>query len=240
MKKIFTIVFAVFFLHFETAFSAGSDWHEDKSKGAKARLIASFYQDASGTKKLIAGIHFKLGDGWKIYGNDAGGIGMPPSLDFSASKNFAKENIVWPKAEAGEEKIGDETIKFVFYKNEVVLPIEVELQDLAQATELTVKLDYGLCKDVCIPVSENFTLKVSDEIDQESLAEIQKFLEKKITATKEVTTQTKPESKPMFTLLYAILLAIFGGAILNIMPCVLPVLSIKLISVIKHSNARNP
>jgi suppressor for copper-sensitivity B len=237
MKKIFTLIFAVFFLHFEAAFSASSDWHETKSNGAKARLIASFYKDASGTKKLIAGIHFKLGDGWKIYGNDAGGIGMPPSLDFSTSKNFAKDNIIWPKAEAGEEKIGDETIKFAFYKNEVVLPIEVELQDLSQATELTVKLDYGLCKDVCIPVSENFTLKVSDEIDQESLAEIQKFLEKEITATKEVVTQTKPKAKPMFTLLYAILLAIFGGAILNIMPCVLPVLSIKLISVIKHSEA---
>jgi suppressor for copper-sensitivity B len=32
-------------------------------------------------------------------------------------------------------------------------------------------------------------------------------------------------------------LAIFGGAILNIMPCVLPVLSIKLISVIRHSES---
>ena len=37
------------------------------------------------------------------------------------------------------------------------------------------------------------------------------------------------------TLIYAVMLAIFGGAILNIMPCVLPILSIKLISIIKHS-----
>ena len=34
-----------------------------------------------------------------------------------------------------------------------------------------------------------------------------------------------------------ILISLIGGAILNIMPCVLPVLSIKLISIINHSNA---
>ena len=36
---------------------------------------------------------------------------------------------------------------------------------------------------------------------------------------------------------FMILLAMFGGLILNIMPCVLPVISIKLISVLKHSGA---
>ncbi|NDF12255.1 MAG: disulfide bond formation protein DsbD [Proteobacteria bacterium] len=38
-------------------------------------------------------------------------------------------------------------------------------------------------------------------------------------------------------LLYILLVAFLGGLILNVMPCVLPVLSIKLLSVIKHSES---
>lgn len=236
MKKIFCLIFAAFFLHFENVFAASSDWHATQNQASQTKLLASFYQDEGGAKKLILGAHFKISEGWKIYGNDSGGIGLPPSLDFSGSKNIAKNAIIWPKAEIGKEVIGDETLNFAFYKNEVVLPIEVELNDLSQETEIVVKLEYGLCKDVCILASENFSLKLTDEIDEKSLQEIQKFLDKKITSEVKSTTPEK-NSKPSITLISAILLAIFGGAILNIMPCVLPVLSIKLLSVIKHSNA---
>ena len=236
MKKILTIIFAAFFLYFENAIAASSDWQENKSKGAQTKLIASFYQDENGAKKLIAGVHFKIGQGWKIYGNDSGGIGMPPSLDFANSKNIAKNAIIWPQAEAGKEVIGDETINYAYYQNEVVLPVEIELLDASQATELTVALNYGLCKDVCIPASESFSLKVSDEIDEEALQEIQKFFAKKITTSSATVTPEKKTSHSA-ALISAILLALFGGAILNIMPCVLPVLSIKLLSVIKHSDA---
>ncbi len=236
MKKIFTAIFVALFLNFSSVFAASSDWHENQNKAAKTKLLASFYTDSQGNQKLIAGVHFRLEDGWKIYGNDAGGIGMPPSLDFSGSTNFSKNEIIWPKAENGEEKIGEETINFTFYKHEVVLPIEIELQDSKGTSELVAKLDYGLCKDVCIPVSESFLLKISNEIDQESLATIQKFLEKKI-ISEEKTSKAAKKIDPTITILSAILLAIFGGAILNIMPCVLPVLSIKLLSVIKHSDA---
>lgn len=236
MKKIFTVIFAALFLNFSSVFAASSDWHENQNKAAKTKLIASFYKDGEGKQKLIAGIHFQLQDGWKIYGNDAGGIGMPPSLDFAGSTNFSKNEIIWPKAEKGEEDLGGEIVNYTFYKREVVLPVEIELQDLQSDSELVVKLDYGLCKDVCIPVSESFSLKVANEIDAESLATIQKFLEKKITS-EEKTAEKKLGQIPTITVISAILLALFGGAILNIMPCVLPVLSIKLLSLIKHSNA---
>ncbi|MBP7709560.1 MAG: thioredoxin family protein [Rickettsiales bacterium] len=236
MKKIFTAIFVALFLNFSSAFAASSDWHENQNKAAKTKLLASFYEDSEGNKKLIAGLHFQLEDGWKIYGNDAGGIGMPPSLDFNGSTNFSKNEIIWPKAEKGEEDLGEEVINYTFYKHEVVLPVKIELQNLENASELTLKLDYGLCKDVCIPVSESFSLKISDTIDEEALATIQKFLEEKISSGEK---NIAPEKKMDLTttLLSAILLAIFGGAILNIMPCVLPVLSIKLLSIIKHSDA---
>ncbi len=241
MKKIiFTIFFAVSFLQTSLAYSAASDWHENQSKGAQTRLVASFYEseNPTGEKKLIAGVHFKIKSGWKIYGHGSDSIGLPPTFDFTGSKNYLKHEIFWPKPETEEEKIGKESIKYYSYKDEVIFPIEIDLAKIGDPVELTLKLDYGLCKDICIPVSENFSLKISDVIDEESLKEIQKSYGKKITKTNLATDDQQPttdDSKsPIF---YAIFLAILGGAILNIMPCVLPILSIKLLSVIEHSNA---
>lgn len=236
MKKIiFTIFFAASFLQTSLVYSATSDWHENQSKGAQTRLVASFYQSENHAdeKKLIVGIHFKIKSGWKIYGQGSDGIGLPPSFDFTGSKNYLGHKVFWPTPENEEEKIGKESIKYYSYKNEVIIPIEIDLAKIGDPTELTLKLDYGLCKDICIPVSENFSLKISDKIDVESLKEIQKFYDKKITKTNPQPTTNNSKSP----LLYAIFLAILGGAILNIMPCVLPVLSIKLLSIIDHSNA---
>jgi suppressor for copper-sensitivity B len=233
MKKIFSLFLALLFLQTGSANSASSDWHENQSKGAKTRLIASYYKNQAGEKKLIAGIEFKIASGWKIYGSGSDGIGMPPSFDFTNSKNLAKHTISWPQAISEEEKIGDEKFTYSSYKNEVIIPIEIDLEQANQAVELNVELNYGLCKEICVPASENFTLQIPDEIDTISLNEIQKFFPNQISDGKE---EPKSMNKNL-ALFSAILLAIFGGAILNIMPCVLPVLSIKLISVIRHSES---
>lgn len=237
MKKNFVLIFATLFLQFSSAFSATSDWRENQSKGAQTRLIASFYKDPTGQTKLIAGVHFKIAEGWKIYGQGSDSIGLPPSFDFEGSKNLAKFDVFWPKPEAEEEKIGKEVISFFSYKGDLIIPLMVELQTTDQPTELNLKLNYGLCKDICIAVNETFSLPIPEEIDTKSLQEIQNFFPNKITQTQEAAAEPQ-ENKSSLSLTSVLLLAIFGGAILNIMPCVLPVLSIKLMSLIKYSNSQ--
>ena len=54
------------------------------------------------------------------------------------------------------------------------------------------------------------------------------------------TTQAIPSSTDaVVSILYIIALAVLGGLILNLMPCVLPVLSIKILSIISHGGAKN-
>ena len=66
--------------------------------------------------------------------------------------------------------------------------------------------------------------------------------EKILTTTKTSTPigtdehQNHHLSKPQNSLLYYLALAFFGGLILNIMPCVLPVISIKLFGLVKYRN----
>lgn len=220
-----------------------SDWQEasvDKNT-AKVRVLDSFYFDEKGQKNLIIGLQFNLEKGWKIYGPGSDSIGFPPTTSFKNSKNYKNHQIIWPQSIAQEEKFGDEIIKYNIYKHEVILPIEINLSDINKPTELNFKLEYGLCKEVCIPASTEFKIKIKDEIDNNSLKLIQQFLEKKITKisnnSKENIITNDEVKMPSITLISALIASFIGGLILNIMPCVLPVLGIKLISVINHEHA---
>jgi DsbC/DsbD-like thiol-disulfide interchange protein len=162
--------------------AATSEWKNasEKNSGAKVRILSSFYKDDNQQKKLVLGLHFNIENGWHVYGNEAGGIGMPPSLDFKGSTNYKNHKIFWPKAISKKEVIGKETIKYSVYENEVILPVEISLKNAAKPTNLKVKVNYGLCKDICIPASSEFAIDVDNAEDSQSLQEIQKFFEKKI------------------------------------------------------------
>lgn len=246
MKTKFALFFIAIFLHSSLTSAATSNWQENQSHGAKTRLIASFYQDKQGKTRLIAGIHFKIARGWKIYGHGSDSVGLPPAIDFSKIPNFGNYNIHWPRPIIEREKFGDQSFTYNTYKGELILPISIQMPDMSKPLTLDITLDYGLCKDVCVPATESFILEIPHEADIEALHSIQAFFPERIVPT---TTQANSQSKnydlanqssndyPM-TLIWMLLLAVMGGLILNIMPCVLPVLSIKLLSIIEHSNAK--
>ena len=235
------ILISLNFLFLSNANASLSAWQQDKSGNSKVRIVASSFTDQDSNQKLIIGLDFEIKDGWKIYGNDPGStIGLPPVFDFSNSTNYQNNQIIWPNATLGEEKIGDEVIKYSYYHDEVVIPIKVTLKDYYQLTNLKIRIDYGLCKDICIPANVEFDINLGIlETDSEALSIIQKYYQPKLVNQKTLAIESSlNRSKNSLAALFTALIAAFiGGMILNIMPCVLPVLSIKLISVINHSNS---
>ncbi len=217
-----------------------SPWQEASQQydSAKLQVLISTYVDEKNAQKLLLGLHFKIKNGWKIYGEGSNSIGLPPSLDFTGSQNYKKHEILWPKAIAKEEEIGKQIFKYNVYENEVILPIEITLQDITKPTKLKFTVNYGLCKDVCIPASSKFETDIANEQDVKSLELIQPFIDKKIIAEADKISAQKTAIPSSKTLVLALIAAILGGAILNIMPCVLPVLGIKIMSIINHDNAR--
>jgi suppressor for copper-sensitivity B len=239
-SKIIIFLLSFFILIFlaQKGFCATTPWQKTKNDAIENRLIISTYQQQN-DKKIIGAIHFKIKDGWKIYGKDVNGIGMPPSLDFKGSNNYKIHEIFFPKPEIGEEKIGNEIIKYSYYKHEVLIPFRLELSELKTQNNLNLKLNFAYCNDVCIPHEQEFSLDFDDKIDQKSLKIIQKFYDQdlgveKIETNNKYQQPTTINTKTLFLFLF---FAFIGGLILNIMPCVLPVISIKLMSVINHSNA---
>jgi DsbC/DsbD-like thiol-disulfide interchange protein len=126
-----------------------SDWAEGHN--SRVRLIAG---------KGLAGVELQMPKGWKTYWRtpgDAGGV--PPSFDWSKSENLASAEVLYPAPERFTDRIGDT----VGYKGTVVFPVRLEAKDPAKPIGLRLALDYGVCKDICIPAEAALTLDITSD-----------------------------------------------------------------------------
>jgi DsbC/DsbD-like thiol-disulfide interchange protein len=112
---------------------------------ARVRLVAA----KSGTEGHLAGLEIVMAEGWKTYWRTPGDAGVPPSFDWKDSANLATVKVRYPAPmrmpEAGGEVIG--------YKKAVLFPIEVMPHDAAKPIALKLALEFGICRDICIPAT---------------------------------------------------------------------------------------
>ena len=109
------------------------------------RLIAG--RDALGDGTLDVGLQVRLDPGWKFYWRTPGDAGLPPGFDWSGSANLAEARVRWPVPRRYDQ---DGLVTYV-YGDEVVLPVNVRAADPQSPLSLRLMLDYGVCKDICIP-----------------------------------------------------------------------------------------
>jgi DsbC/DsbD-like thiol-disulfide interchange protein len=130
--------------------AAASPWVE--LHASRARLVASAARTDAGAR--LAGLEVVLDDGWKTYWRMPGDAGVPPQLDWMGSVNAGHIKVLYPAprrmAEAGGEVIG--------YKQAVLLPIEVTPQDPTRPVALKLALEFGICREICIPATATFDL----------------------------------------------------------------------------------
>ncbi|MEE8246278.1 MAG: protein-disulfide reductase DsbD domain-containing protein, partial [Alphaproteobacteria bacterium] len=120
---------------------------------SQVRLISAM--TAVGDRaSLSLGLHIRLEPGWKTYWRSPGDAGFPTLLDWSGSANLAAAELHWP-APKRFRIFGLETFGYV---DEVVLPVTLSLARPGQAAALKVRVDYAICKDICIPHEAELTL----------------------------------------------------------------------------------
>lgn len=121
---------------------------------SRARLIAGPAMTANG--RYLAGLEIVMADGWKTYWRMPGDSGVPPSFDWAGSANVAATKVLYPAPmrmpEAGGVAIG--------YKQSVLLPIEITPQDPAKPVVLKLALEFGVCREICIPATATFDLSI--------------------------------------------------------------------------------
>lgn len=126
---------------------------------ARARLVAGDPPPGAPAAALtpVAAIEVELQPGWKTYWRfpgDAGGV--PPVFDWSRSQNVRSAKVLFP----APQRIKDVTGDILGYTNVVTLPVVVEPLDSTKPVALKVTMEYGVCREICIPVTAEFSLDV--------------------------------------------------------------------------------
>jgi DsbC/DsbD-like thiol-disulfide interchange protein len=141
---------------------------------SRVRLLAGG-SDESG-RALLAGIAFELDPGFKTYWRTPGESGLPPAFDWSGSENLASAEVLWP----APGRFDDQGGVAYGYKDRVLLPLRIVAADPSRPVRMRLKLDYGVCKDICIPASARLGLRLGTEagahrrLVEEALARVPK------------------------------------------------------------------
>jgi DsbC/DsbD-like thiol-disulfide interchange protein len=123
--------------------------------GMQGAEVLGGWQTPSGSRMVA--LRIALDAGWKTYWRAPGDAGIPPQFNFAASQNVAGVTFFWPTPEVFDQN----GMRSVGYDDELILPIEIVPTDPAKPINLAADLDFGICQEICVPVS----LAVSADLD---------------------------------------------------------------------------
>lgn len=154
-------------------------------------------------------LEIDLPDGWHTYGDPAGDVGKPASLRLEPVSGIEFGGLRFPDS----ERIETEGIVSYGYYDSVKLGLNLRFSDSFSTEKVMISgtAKWLQCLDICVPFSEDVELRVDSE----------------------------DASSAGFQIPWLVFgMAFLGGLILNLMPCVLPVISIKLLGLISHGHSR--
>jgi len=116
------------------------------------------WRDASG--RHTAAIRIRLADGWKTYWRAPGEAGIPPSFDWSGSRNLASVEFHWPRPEVFIQN----GMRTIGYKHELILPMELTPKNAGRKISLRAQISLGVCRDVCMPMQSDLSATLPAQI----------------------------------------------------------------------------
>ena len=122
---------------------------------SRARLISGGLQG----NHWLAGVEITLDPGFKTYWRNPGDSGLPPRFDWSGSENVAGAEVRFPAPYRHEDAAG---VAYVYGKK-VLLPVLVKAKDPGKPVKLVLSVEYGVCKDICIPARADLSLGLTED-----------------------------------------------------------------------------
>lgn len=155
----------------DLSWSASSD--RITTPALEAQLISREDGIAPGSVSISAGLAIDLAEGWKTYWRSPGEVGFPPEVDWSASQNVASVDFRWP----APERFAAFGIESFGYHDEVVFPLEVQLEQPAAPVRLVGAVTLLACSDICVPYDFTLTLDLPSGtgIDSPNSDRIERF-----------------------------------------------------------------
>jgi len=157
-------------------------------------------------------IRLEMDEGWHTYTDPPGDAGMATEVDWTLPPGFSAGAIQWP--EAHDFHLGP--LKTRGYEGMVDLPVRItppaHIPD--ETVTLQAQVSWLACEIECVPGSAGLALELPILHDGQA---------------------TGGSTAALSGLATAWLFAFLGGLILNLMPCVLPVLSLKVLGFVQQA-----
>ena len=109
-------------------------------------------------KTIIIGLKINLKEERKTYWRHSGTTGLPTVINIEKIPDMEDFKILWPKPEV-QESDGDISL---IYKNEILIPIVIKLNNKNSPYFFKLNADFGVCKNICIPVKKYLTFEIKN------------------------------------------------------------------------------
>lgn len=211
--------------------------------GAKPKVTASLVSEvkaaASGESFRIA-VKLEHQPHWHTYGKvlPADVIGKPTTLKWTLPEGWTVEELPWPDTHEVPSTDGKTSQG---YDGTVYLPAKITPNGKSgNVGEISVKVDALVCDPQnCMPAKPEATLTVAlaDKAEADpAMAEVfGQMTSAPASGAAEAKTPATVAKAPERSFAGYLLFAFVGGLILNVMPCVFPVLGIKIMSVVQQA-----
>jgi len=188
-----------------------------KTPRSTASLVSDVDAVAAG-QPFRLGLHLQLAPGWHTYGPESGDAGVPAELTLDLPNGAKAGAIDWPRA----QRFVEGPVTTYGYAGDVLLPLTITPAGTpAGATAIVAHANWLVCKDICVPEEGAFRLDLPAGQPGPSA---QAALFSTPGGADAVTREAAPSLGRVLGL------AFLGGLILNLMPCVFPVLAMKAVS----------
>lgn len=208
-----------------SAFDFGQDMNEPR--------VEIFYSQGTLSEDSYLQLRLQVDSGWSINSNAPGDDFLVPTTVNATATGITYAPTIYPTAQKEFIDALDMEISTFSDTFSIILPI-AELKDDYDSISTVATLNYQACSQgMCLAPTE-IEVKFSEQLGTSTLKKNSFKDEAPLLNTTTLSDDTA-NSKNRPTWLLMLLFAFIGGLILNLMPCVLPVLSIKVLSLTQQA-----
>lgn len=139
---------------------------------AKLRLLDG---GSASSTTWLAGVEITLSGKAKTYWRMPGDSGLPPLFNWTGSENIKAVAVEWPRP----ERIPDAAGTILGYHAQIIFPLIIEPTDASKPIRLALKLDFGICEEVCVPLSQSASRVLGKDDDRAAIEEFRARVPKK-------------------------------------------------------------
>ena len=200
------------------------------------------YESVRPGRRSALAVHFELKKDWHFYASaqtPPGGINL--KVTAAAKNHITFSEPIFPQSHIFVDTFSNEKIDVFSDKFTVVLPFNVADVDLKPGKSISVAVKIGIDGAVCSGAACQFPdypgLETAVKIDAGAAMSTPKFALPDLTE-KAPKSETVPASQwADYSVWFALLLAFLAGMILNIMPCIWPILPIIVMRIVEQAKA---